>query len=49
MTARRKVVKIFLANYWINARRAAGLPTRVPYAEEYLQHTDMVEWPSEKK
>ncbi len=49
MTARRKVVKIFLANYWINARRAAGLPTRVPYVQEYLQHTDIVEWPSEKK
>jgi len=36
MTARRKVVKIFLANYWINARKAVGLPTRVPYVQEYL-------------
>ena len=49
MTARRKVVKIFLANYWINARKAVGLPTRVPYVQEYLKHTDIVEWPNEKK
>jgi len=48
MTARRKVVKIFLANYWINARRAAGLPTRVPYVQEYMKHTDIIEWPIEK-
>ena len=48
MTARRKVVKIFLANYWINARKAVGLPTRVPYVQEYLNHTDIIEWPNEK-
>ena len=48
MTARRKVVKIFLANYWINARKAVGLPTRVPYVQEYLKHTDIIEWPIEK-
>jgi hypothetical protein len=48
MTARRKVVKIFLANYWINARKAVGLPTRVPYVQEYLKHTDILEWPNEK-
>jgi hypothetical protein len=48
MTARRKVVKIFLANYWVNVRKAVGLPTRVPYVQEYLKHTDILEWPNEK-
>jgi hypothetical protein len=48
MTARRKVVKIFLANYWVNVRKAVGLPTRVPYVQEYMNHTDILEWPSEK-
>jgi hypothetical protein len=34
--ARRKMVKFFVRNLWIVGRVAAGFPTRVTYAEEYL-------------
>jgi len=37
--ALRKMVKVFLANYWLYVRKMHGLPTRMPYAMEYEGHT----------
>jgi hypothetical protein len=39
--ARRKMVKLFLSHLWVVWREAEGLPTRAPYAHEYLGHTSL--------
>lgn len=40
----RYIAKMFLGHLWIAWRRLAGLPCRVSYADEYLQHSgDRVE------
>lgn len=39
MAARRRMIKVFLCHLWLKWREAEGLPTRVPYAHEYLGHT----------
>jgi hypothetical protein len=38
LRARRKVAKIFLAHYWLVARRIKGLPVTKPYAFDRLNH-----------
>ena len=38
MAARRYMVKMFLADYYREARAILGLPVRPPYQEEYLGH-----------
>jgi hypothetical protein len=40
--ARRRVVKIFLANYWVVARESRGLPVRDPYAMTILGHDGII-------
>lgn len=40
-TAHRKACKLFLAHMWEVARTEAGLPTRPPYALEYLGHSEL--------
>ena len=42
LMTRRKVEKIFLANYYLTARKMKGLPVRDPYPMEYLKHTTMI-------
>lgn len=37
--AQRKMVKIFLAHYWLKCREIKGLPTREPYPIDKLGHT----------
>lgn len=44
--ASRKMVKLFLSHLWEVWRELEGMPTRVPYAMEYLGHTTYIE-PSE--
>lgn len=36
--AKRKVVKVFLANLWMAWRKLESLPVTKPYCEEYLDH-----------
>jgi len=38
----RKMIKRFLVLLWAYWREAEGLPTRVPYPQEYLGHDHMV-------
>ena len=38
MSARRKMIKIFLAHLWDFWREWEGLPRRTPYVEEYGGH-----------
>jgi hypothetical protein len=40
--ATRRTVKVFLAHYWIVARKQKGLSTRPPYAIERLGHQDLI-------
>lgn len=40
-TAMRKMIKRFLAHLWLVWRELEGLPTRPPYAHEYLGHTSI--------
>ena len=40
--ALRKMIKLFLAHLWEKWRELEGLPTRVPYAVEYLNHTTIL-------
>jgi len=42
LMARRKAEKIFLANYWLSARKMKGLDTRAPYSLEH-GHTTMID------
>lgn len=44
--ALRKMVKLFLSHLWVVWRSLEGLPTREPYAHEYLDHTT-IKRPSE--
>ncbi|KKN65087.1 hypothetical protein LCGC14_0484750 [marine sediment metagenome] len=37
--AQRKMVKIFLAHYWLKCRELKGLETRGPYAVDKMKHT----------
>lgn len=39
LAARRKMIKVFLANLWEEWRKAEGLPVRPPYVVEHLGHT----------
>ena len=39
----RKMIKLFLSHYWYVTRTLKGLPTRIPYAVEYLGHTTIIE------
>lgn len=39
--ARRKMIKLFLSHLWVMWRTYEGLPTRNPYAHEYLGHTTL--------
>lgn len=41
--AKRKVAKLFLSHLWRAWRELEGLPTREPYAKEYMGHTDMTD------
>ena len=41
LRAQRKVVKLFLSHLWQRWRELEGLPTRPPYAIEYLKHTSL--------
>lgn len=41
--ARRKMVKLFLSHLWVVWREAEGLPTREPYAIEYLEHQTYID------
>jgi hypothetical protein len=36
--ARRKTMKVFVAHFWEEVRKAEGLPTRLPYVFEVLGH-----------
>lgn len=40
--ALRKVMKHFLADWWVVGRTLAGLPTPKLYVEEHLGHTDII-------
>ncbi len=42
LRARRKMMKVFLAHYWIVARTIAGKPITEPYAQEKLGHTHII-------
>ena len=42
LASQRKMIKIFIAHLWIVWRELDGLPTRVPYVQEYMGHTDIV-------
>jgi hypothetical protein len=37
--AMRKMIKLFLSHLWVVWRELEGLPTRQPYAHEYMDHT----------
>lgn len=39
LASMRKMTKHWLAHLWLVWRQLEGLPTRVPYVEEYLGHT----------
>ncbi len=45
LRARRKMVKIFLAHYWLVGRRLKGLPLTKPYAHDKLGHNHFIEPP----
>ena len=42
LMARRKLIKIFLANYWIRARKMKDLPIREPYILEHGEHSTLI-------
>lgn len=44
LRARRKMVKIFMSNFWVAARELGGLKVTQPYVQEHLKHTDIITW-----
>lgn len=40
---KRRAVKLFLSHLWVVWRQLEGLPTREPYAKDYLGHTNMTD------
>ncbi|PYX53911.1 MAG: hypothetical protein DMG76_23710 [Acidobacteria bacterium] len=43
--AKRRAVKLFLAHYWTEGRKARNLPVRAPYSIAILKHDAMIEPP----
>lgn len=46
--ARRKMIKIFLEHYWVEARKMKGLPISEPYAIAILNHSHYISPPIKK-
>ena len=44
MYAYRKMIKLFLANFWEAWRQSYGLPTPLPYAESILGHSKIIHY-----
>ena len=40
--AMRRMIKLFLCHLWVEWRKALELPGRIPYAIEYLGHSQII-------